>query len=122
VLKELQSYAAAGMDEAEYDYMRSAIGQRDALLYETPGNKLGLLGNIMRYDLPLNYRTQQASLLQETDRETLNALSAKLIQPGNMAIVVVGDENALRGDLEALGIPIRQLDEDGFLKVDTPQK
>ncbi len=122
VLKELQSYAAAGMDEAEYDYMRSAIGQRDALLYETPGNKLGLLANIMRYDLPLNYRTQQASLLKETDRETLNALSAKLIQPGNMAIVVVGDENALRGDLEALGMPIRQLDEDGFLKTDSAQK
>jgi zinc protease len=122
VLKELQSYAAAGMDEAEYDYMRSAIGQRDALLYETPGNKLGLLANIMRYDLPLNYRTQQATLLKETDRETLNALSAKLIQPGNMAIVVVGDENALRGDLEALGMPIKQLDEDGFLKADTPQK
>jgi zinc protease len=68
----------------------------------------------MRYDLPLNYRTQQASLLKETDRETLNSLSAKLIQPGNMAIVVVGDEKALRGDLEALGMPIRQLDEDGF--------
>ncbi|MGA9573305.1 MAG: pitrilysin family protein, partial [Lysobacterales bacterium] len=61
VLNELQEYAAEGMNEAEYDYMRSAIGQRDALQYETPGNKLGLLGNILRYDLPLNYRTQQAN-------------------------------------------------------------
>jgi zinc protease len=114
VLNELQSYANSGMDEAEYEYMRSAIGQRDALQYETPGNKLGLLGNIMRYDLPLNYRTQQARLLQETDRETLNALSGKLIHPDNMAIVVVGDEAALREDLEALGMPVRKLDEDGF--------
>ena len=81
-----------GMDEAEYDYMRSAIGQRDALQYETPGNKLGLLGNIMRYDLPLNYRTQQANILRETDRETLNTLANELIQPDNMAIVIVGDE------------------------------
>jgi len=114
VMNELKNYAESGMDEAEYDYMRSAIGQRDALQYETPGAKLGLLGNIMRYDLPLNYRTLQANLLKETDRETLNALSHQLIHPDNMAIVVVGDEAALRDDLEALGMPIRELDEDGF--------
>ena len=114
VLNELENYAASGMDEAEYDYMRSAIGQRDALQYETPGRKLGLLGNIMRYDLPLNYRTQQVNILKETDREVLNELAGKLIQPDNMAIVIVGDEAVLREELEALGMPIKNLDEDGF--------
>jgi zinc protease len=114
VLNELELYADAGMDESEYDYMRSAIGQRDALQYETPGSKLGLLGNIMRYDLPLNYRTQQGNILKETDRETLNSLANKLIRPEDMAIVVVGDEAVLREDLAALGIPVRYLDEDGF--------
>ena len=68
VLNELERFTAEGMDEAEYDYMRSAVGQRDALQYETPGRKLGLLNNILRYDLPLNYRTQQANILKETDR------------------------------------------------------
>jgi zinc protease len=114
VLNELESFAADGMDEEEYDFMRSAIGQRDALQYETPGRKLGLLGNIMRYDLPLNYRTQQNDVLKETDREVLNALSKKLIQPENMAIIIVGDEAIIREELEALGIPIKSLDEDGF--------
>ncbi len=102
------------MDEAEYDYMRSAIGQRDALQYETPGRKLGLLGNILRYDLPLNYRTQQNNILKETDREVLNTLANKLIQPENTAIVVVGDAATIREELEALGMPIKMLDEDGF--------
>ena len=114
VFKELESYSADGMNEEEYDYMRSAIGQRDALQYETPGRKLGLLGNIMRYDLPLNYRTQQNNILKETDREVLNALANKLIQPENMAIVVVGDEATIREELEELGMPIKLLDEDGF--------
>ncbi len=114
VVKELESYAATGMDEAEYDYMRSAIGQRDALQYETPGSKLGLLDSIIRYDLPLNYRTQQANILKETDREVLNKLSNRLIHPDDMAIVIVGDEGTLRGELEELGIPIKKLDEDGF--------
>ncbi|MCP4047073.1 MAG: insulinase family protein [Gammaproteobacteria bacterium] len=114
VLNELESFAADGMNEEEYDYMRSAIGQRDALQYETPGRKLGLLGNILRYDLPLNYRTQQNNILKETDREVLNTLANKLIQPENMAIVVVGDEVTIREELEGLGIPIKKLDEDGF--------
>ncbi len=114
VLNELESFAADGMNEEEYDYMRSAIGQRDARQYETPGRKLGLLGNILRYDLPLNYRTQQNNILKETDREVLNTLANKLIQPENMAIVVVGDEATIREELEGLGIPIRKLDEDGF--------
>ena len=114
VLNELERFTADGIDEAEYDYMRSAIGQRDALQYETPGRKLGLLSNIMRYDLPLNYRTQQASILKETDRETLNSLASQLIQPDNMAIVIVGDEAVLQEELEALDIPIKHLDEDGF--------
>jgi zinc protease len=121
VLNELESYASDGMDEEEYDYMRSAIGQRDALQYETPGRKLGLLSNIMRYDLPLNYRTQQSNLLKETDREVLNSLANQLIQPDNMAIVIVGDEATIREELEALGMPIKNLDEDGFEILDSPE-
>ncbi|MCH8056899.1 MAG: insulinase family protein, partial [Proteobacteria bacterium] len=114
VINELETYAAGGMTEEEYDYMRSAIGQRDALQYETPSRKLALLGNILSYDLPLNYRTQQNNILRETDHQTLNELASRLIQPGNMAIVVVGDEAAIRPQLEALGMPITVLDEDGL--------
>ncbi len=114
VIKELETYAAEGMTEEDYEYMRSAIGQRDALRYETPGRKLRLLGDILRYDLPLNYRTQQNNILQETDRETLNKLAGKLIHPDRMAIVVVGDEAVIRPELEALGMPITVLDEDGY--------
>jgi zinc protease len=112
-INELENYSANGMTEEEYDFMRSAIGQRDALRYETPGRKLGLLNNILHFDLPLNYRTQQNNILRETDHETLNELAGRMIQPGNMAIVVVGDEATIRPELEALGIPITVLDEDG---------
>lgn len=113
IIQELENYAANGMDEVEYDYMRSAIGQRDALNYETPGKKLGLLGNILRYELPLNYRTQQSTLLKETDRDSLNSLSRELIHPDNMAIVVVGDAATITAELEALGMPIKLLNENG---------
>ena len=64
--------------------------------------------------LPLNYRTQRGNILKETDREVLNSLANKLIQPEIMAIVIVGDEATIREELEGLGMPIKNLDEDGF--------
>jgi zinc protease len=114
VLSEMQKYSAEGMTEEEYMFMQNAIGQRDARAYETPGAKLGLLSQLLRYDLPLDYRKQQKSLLRETDRETLNELAGRLIGTDNMAIVVVGDVPVIRPELEALGIPIKVLDEDGL--------
>jgi len=114
VLGELERYAADGMTEEEFRYLQNAVGQRDALRYETPGAKLGLLSEILRYDLPLDYRRQQGTILRETGRDELNALAGRLIDPGNLAIVVVGDLAEIRPQLEQLGLPIRLLDEDGF--------
>ena len=114
VLAELEAYAAAGMTEEEYRFLQNAVGQRDALQYETPGAKLGLLSQVLRYDLPLDYRNRQAGMLRETDRSTLNELAGRLIDPDNIAIVIVGDAPAIRPQLEELGIPIRMLDEDGL--------
>ena len=37
-----------------------------------------------------------------------------MLEPENTAIVVVGDEAAIREELEALGMPIVELDEDGY--------
>ncbi len=115
VLSELEKYSADGMTEEEYQHLQNAIGQRDALNYETPGAKLGLLAQILRYDLPLDYRKRQQSILKETGRETLNDLAAKLIDPGNLAIVVVGDIEEIRPQVEQLEMPIKMLDEEGFL-------
>jgi zinc protease len=114
VLGELERYAADGMTEEEYQYLQNAVGQRDALQYETPGAKLGLLSEILLYDLPLNYRHLQQAMLRETGRDTLNTLAARLIDPQNIAIVVVGDLAEIRPQLESLGFPIRLLNEDGY--------
>jgi len=114
VLGELERYAADGMTEEEYQFLQNAIGQRDARAYETPGAKLGLLAQILRYDLPLDYRDRQQAILRETGRETLNALAGRLIESEDIAIVVVGDIPEIRPQLETLGLPIKLLDEDGF--------
>ena len=114
VLGELEKYAQDGMTEDEYQFMQNAIGQREARSYETPGAKLGLLSQVLRYDLPLDYRKQQKSLLRETEIETLNALASQLIEADNMAIIVVGDAPGILPELESLGLPIKFLDEEGI--------
>jgi zinc protease len=114
LFRELEAYQSEGMTEEEYQFMQNAVGQSEARQYETPGAKLGLLGNILRYDLPLNYRTLQKNLLKETDRETLNALAAESIHPQDVVVVVVGDQELVLPQLEALGMPITVLDEDGY--------
>ncbi len=115
IIKELENYSAHGMTPEEYDFMQNAVSNRDALRYETPGAKLGLLSAAMAYDLPLDYRKRQQVLLQESSRDSLNALAGKLIEPDKLAIVVVGDSKAIRPQLDELGITIKLLDEEGEL-------
>ena len=114
VLDEMEAFTADGLTEQEFQYMQNAIGQNEAMRYETPGRKLGLLAQILIYDLPLDYRSQQKNLLKETDRETLNKLATRLLQPQDVAIIVVGDAAKLRPQLEQLHWPIKTLDPEGF--------
>jgi len=114
ILKEVEAYAAEGMTAAEYDFMQSAIGQRDALAFETPAAKLRLLEPIARYGLPLDYRRRQRFMLETAKRDALNQLALKLLKPGDLAVVVVGDAASLRPELEALEIPLTELDENGM--------
>jgi len=119
VLEQVQRYATEGMTEAEYQYLQSALGQRDALRYETPGAKLGLLDQVLTYDLPLDYRRKQQAILEETDRDTLNQVAAKMLRPQQFAIIVATDVSTVKPQLESLGIPIKLMDEDGFRVVAT---
>jgi zinc protease len=121
VLGQLQQYASEGMTEEEFQYLQSALGQRDALRYETPGAKLGLLDSVLTYDLPLDYRQRQQTILEETDRETLNQVAAQTLKPKQLAIIVAADVATVKPQLETLGMPIRLMDEDGFRVVDTEE-
>jgi len=120
-LGQIERFSSEGMTEAEYEFLQSALGQRDALRYETPGAKLGLLDQVMTYNLPLDYRRQQQAILQETDRETLNQLAQKLLKPKHVAIVVAADAASVRPQLETLGVPIKVMDQDGFRVVETEE-
>ena len=112
--KEIRSYGKDGITAAELAFTRNAIGQRDALNYETPRQKLGFLSRIQIYDLDDDFVDQQNEILASIPAEELNAIAAKHLTMDDMIIVVVGDQAVIEDELATLGYEIVHLDAAGI--------
>ena len=93
--------------------MRSAIGQRDARSYETPGQKANFLRRINHYNLDKNFAKEQNKIIATITKEELNALAKKYLQDENLYILVVGDGATNRSKLEKLGYEVVDVNEKG---------
>jgi zinc protease len=113
VMKELKNYAENGITDEELKFMKSAIGQRDALRYETGFQKAGFIGNILDNNLPADYVDQQSKIVANITKADIDALSKKWINAGKMNILVVGDKAKILPGLQKLGYEIIELDADG---------
>jgi zinc protease len=105
-LREIKEYREDGITDEELEFMRNSIGQRDALRYETPFQKAGFLGNIIRYDLENDYVEKQAEIIRTITPGEINALARKYLNLDNAYILVVGDAAAHRDKLKALGYEV----------------
>lgn len=110
---EIRNYAESGISEPELSFTRKAIGQRDARSYETPGQKLGFLSQILVYDLDDDFVDVQNDILTSIGQEELNELASEYLTMDDMIIVVVGDKQVILPDLESLGYEIVELDPSG---------
>ncbi|TAH00583.1 MAG: insulinase family protein [Sphingobacteriales bacterium] len=113
VIKELKNYSENGITNDELVFMKSAIGQRDALRYETGGQKAGFIGRILDYNLPANYVEQQNKILAGISKKDIDALAKKWVRPEQLNILVVGDKAKILPGLQKLGYQIEELDTDG---------
>ncbi len=116
VLKELNTYAKSGIQDSELLFMRSAIGQRDALRYETGFQKTAFIANILRYNLPGNFVEQQSKIVSTITKDELNKLATQWIDTSKMNILLVGDKAAILPGLKRLGYEIIELDVNGNKK------
>jgi zinc protease len=112
-MKEFKNYAEKGITAEEVSFMKSSIGQRDALRYESSRQKAGFLANILNYKLPKNYTEKQQKMLQAITANDINNLAKKYINPDKMNIVVVGDKKVIMAGLLKLGYEIVELDVNG---------
>ena len=116
VIKELKNYSEKGITEEELAFMKMAIGQRDALAYETGAQKAGFVGRILQYNLPANYVETQSSILKNMKKAELDALAKKWLLVNNMNILLVGDKAKILPGLQKFGYEITELDADGNKK------
>jgi zinc protease len=113
VMKDMKTYVANGVTKEELVFMKSAIGQSDALKYETGGQKAAFIRRILDYNLPANYVEQQAKILQGMTKEELQRIAQKYVQPDKMNVLLVGDKAKIIDGVKKLGYEVVELDADG---------
>ncbi len=106
LVNEIQHYAEQGISDEELTFMRNAINQKDALKYETPSRKLGFLAQILEHDLSSDFVKKRNEIVANISKEEINALAKKHLDISSMLMVVVGDANTLKPQLEALGYQV----------------
>ncbi|HEV7333337.1 MAG TPA: pitrilysin family protein [Flavisolibacter sp.] len=115
VMKEIRNYTVNGPTEEEVDFMKNAIGQRDALAYETGVQKAAFIRRILDYNLPADYVEQQAKILRSMTAAQMKAVAQKYLHPDKMNILLVGDKKKIMDSVKKLGYDIVELDADGNL-------
>ncbi|MCB9663078.1 MAG: insulinase family protein [Alphaproteobacteria bacterium] len=88
--------------------------------YETPGELLGELWDIWTYGLPADWLERYVPSVQAVDVAGANAALRSAIDPDRIAWIVVGDLATHREGLEALGLPVVELDRDGRPVAEAP--
>jgi zinc protease len=111
-ISEIDGYASRGITDEELAFTKRAIGQSDARSYETPGQKLGILSDIVTYDLPEDFIDQQNEILESIEKPEIDFLAAQHLDVDDMIIIVVGDREAVLPGLQDLNLPIVELDAD----------
>lgn len=113
VLKELNAYAQKGITAEELAFTQSALGQRDALLYETPLQKAGFIRRIMDYDLPGDFVDTQNKILATIEKSEIDRVAAKWIKTDAVNILLVGDKAKILPAIAHFGYEIIELTPDG---------
>jgi zinc protease len=113
VMKELKGYAEGGIQDAELTFTKAALGQRDALRYETPVQKTGFIRQILDYNLPADFVDTQSKILAGIGKAEVNQIAAKWVKTGAMNILLVGDKAKILPGLQKSGYEIVELDVNG---------
>jgi zinc protease len=113
VMKEVTNYLQNGPTDDEVAFMKNAIGQGDALRYETGPQKAQFIRRILDYNLPANYADLQNKILKGMTREQMMAMAKKYLDPDKMNILLVGDKAKILEGVKKLGYQVVELDADG---------
>lgn len=106
---ELNRFRTDGITDEELAFMRSAVNQSEALRYETPNAKLGFMAQMQEFNAGPEFTRERNHIVETISQQRINELAAQYLDPAEMVIVVVGDVELVRPQLEALGYPIVEM-------------
>ena len=110
-MKEINTYKTSGITEEELKFTKSSLLQRNVLNYESPFQKASFLSNILEYNLPENYITEQQDLLSSLSKADIDKIAKEQLKPEEMIILVVGNSYVVKKKLESLGYgKVKELD------------
>ncbi len=102
------------VSEKELDFSRGGLTNNYAQDFETPGQVAGRVADAILYGLPSDALETLPARIQALTLEQARAAAAKYILPDHLAIVVVGDRDSVKPELEKLNLgPVVELDENG---------
>ncbi len=114
ILRELkESQGDNPFTQAELDGMRGGLLGKRPLRFESSHYLLGQTRDIWIYDLPKDWVTSYPEHIRGVSLESAQTAWGKWIDPKKLTILVVGDAKTIRPGLEALGLPISQVNADG---------
>lgn len=100
-LVELRRIRESRVTEAELEAARDYLVGVFPLRFETPGAVVAALGGLFVQSLPDDELARYRPLIEAVTTETVQAAARDHIDPDRIAIVIVGDADAIAGDLEA---------------------
>jgi zinc protease len=93
-----------GIPAEDLDFTKGALIQSNALRFETLGALRGMLSDMATYGWPADYIRRQEQVVGGMTLEQHRALAQRLIQPGRLIYLVVGDGATQLEALRALGL------------------
>ena len=77
--------------------------------YESNYDKLFLLLSIISKDLPRDYSEQQKVIINSMEKDDIDNLARKSINPKEFIIVIAGNKYVIQEELEGLGYKITEI-------------
>jgi zinc protease len=103
ILREVHAIRKDGASEAEVDNARKYLSGILPLELQTTGQLAGRLADLVIFGLPDAYFADYAGRIATVTLDDVNRVARDHLDVDNLAIVIVGDADAVTADLEAIG-------------------
>jgi zinc protease len=112
ILKEVNTIRDTDVTDAEISRAKDQIIKSFPARFATRGAAVAQLAEVAIYGLPDNYLKELTRKIAAVTKEDVHRVARKYFDPTHLAVVVVGDQKALRDSLDKIA-PVELRDLDG---------